>query len=119
MGIRSTLGAAWLVSLLGCGGASGSAPSPGAASTPAGETPSESRKPQKVVAVAAGDFHTCVVVVGGNVMCFGRNRDGELGDGGNAGNRPRPTGVPNLRDVRQIAAGHGFSCALIKDGTLR
>jgi alpha-tubulin suppressor-like RCC1 family protein len=119
MARRSTLRAVSLAALLGCGGATGASPTSRAASVVGGDSASESRQPQKVVAVATGDFHTCVIVAGGNVMCFGRNRDGELGDGGNAGNRARPIAVPNVRDVQQVAAGHGFSCALAKDTTVR
>ncbi len=111
----------WVVSMaaVGCGGAP-PPPAEGAQSVGKGGGGEDGpRGPQKVKSVATGDFHTCVVVVGGTVMCFGRDRDGELGDGGAAGNRSRPLSVPNLRDVEEVAAGSGFSCARLKDGTVR
>lgn len=117
---RRALSSSALVSTLavGCGGA---APPPVDAPQGSGRGAASegSRGPQKVKSVATGDFHTCVVVVGGTVMCFGRDRDGELGDGGASGNRTRPLAVPNLRDVEDVAAGSGFSCARLKDGTVR
>jgi hypothetical protein len=34
-----------------------------------------------VIAVAAGDKHTCVVLTGGGVRCWGVNYLGAIGDG--------------------------------------
>lgn len=119
MRLRFALSISFLALTLACGGATPGAPSDATRAALPKETDDTPRGPQKVTAVAAGDFHTCVVVAGGSVFCFGRNRDGELGDGGAAGNRPRPVAVPNLRDVEEVAAGHGFSCARVKGGTVR
>ena len=104
---------------LGCGGAP-NAPKESATPASAGEHVTETPgHAEKILQIATGDFHTCGLVVGGTVVCWGRNKDGELGDGGLAGNRSRPMTVPNLRDVEQIAAGHGFACARSKDGAVR
>lgn len=113
----SVIGPVLLVGL-GCGSAPATAPTTAAAAIDGPARP-EAAAPQKVVGVATGDFHTCILVVGGSVMCFGRNTDGELGDGGASGNRSKPLAVPNLRDVEQLAAGHGFSCARVKGGKVR
>jgi len=33
-----------------------------------------------VIAIAAGDEHTCALLTSGKVKCWGRNSGGELGD---------------------------------------
>lgn len=101
----------------GCGSAPPPAPSPASVASVEASPPPPVIK--KIVSVAAGDLHTCAMAQGGSVFCWGRNKDGELGDGGTAGNRTKPLAVPNLRDVEQLAAGHGFSCARLKGGKVR
>lgn len=102
--------------VIGCGGAAPRSAEAPAARRDDAEAP---HPPEKVSGIATGDFHTCAVIVGGSVMCWGRDRDGELGDGGVGGNRTRPLAVPNLRDVQEVAAGNGFSCARLKNGHVR
>ena len=69
-----------------------------------------------VVAVAAGNFHTCAVTAGGAVLCWGRNRFGQLGDGTTI-DRMLPTPVSSLGSgVQAIATGAAFSCALTSGG---
>lgn len=113
---RAGLGAL-LMLVAACGGGNVAMVAPPKA--PPTEVREEAHVPQKSVSIAAGDFHTCSINVGGTVMCWGRDRDGELGDGGGAENRLRPVAVPNLRDVEQIAAGNGFSCARLRSGKVR
>jgi alpha-tubulin suppressor-like RCC1 family protein len=108
----------WPFAVSACAGAS----NPGAAhatKASVGDGRRAPREPQKAIGIATGDFHTCAVVVGGSVFCWGRDRDGELGDGATAGNQTHPLGVPNLREVEEVAAGNGFSCARMKSGKVR
>jgi hypothetical protein len=66
--------------------------------------------------MAAGYAHTLVVLFGGDVVSFGYNFSGQLGDG----LRPRARSIPRaiLTDVEAVFAGYDHSFALKKDGTL-
>jgi alpha-tubulin suppressor-like RCC1 family protein len=52
------------------------------------------------------------------VRCWGRNTEGQLGDGTNT-DRPAPVPVARLADVSAIALGGHFACALVRDGTVQ
>lgn len=68
--------------------------------------------PSGVQMIAAGGHHTCALLSGGAVDCWGRNKYGQLGDGTKTGrSRPVPvTGLPG--PVQAIAAGANHTCAL-------
>jgi alpha-tubulin suppressor-like RCC1 family protein len=73
------------------------------------------------LALALGSFHSCAVVAGGEVRCWGRNASGELGDG-TTSDRPYPVpvlaspGGPPLTGVRALALGPDHSCAVTEAG---
>jgi alpha-tubulin suppressor-like RCC1 family protein len=79
-----------------------------------------------VVSVAAGTDHTCALLAGGSVACWGDNAYGELGNGdptgpAMCGKSPcamSPVTVPNLSGVVAIAAGAYHSCAVLSDRTV-
>lgn len=64
-----------------------------------------------ILAIEAGDSHTCALVADGRVMCWGLNEDGQLGDGSNE-NRSTPVEVAGLSDATAISAGTAHTCAL-------
>ncbi|MBI5209343.1 MAG: chromosome condensation regulator RCC1 [Elusimicrobia bacterium] len=68
-----------------------------------------------VVAVAAGESHTCALLGNGKALCWGRNDKRQLGDG-TSKDSPRPVEVAKLEGgAIAIAAGRGHSCAVTVD----
>jgi alpha-tubulin suppressor-like RCC1 family protein len=76
-----------------------------------------------VIAIAAGEEHTCALMGTGGVKCWGRV--GLLGDGSDLGNgtdinRPTPVDVVDLNGpVSAISAGGGSTCALMQTGGVK
>jgi alpha-tubulin suppressor-like RCC1 family protein len=79
---------------------------------------------QDVVAMAAGDGHSCAVLRSGKVRCWGANQEGQLGDGTTSG-RLLPvlvkgtSGSGALTRVVQLDAGLSHTCARVSSGQLR
>ena len=69
-----------------------------------------------VAAVSAGGWHTCALTTGGSVKCWGRNKNGQIGDGDNL-NHEVPRDVIDLAGgMSAIAAGLDHTCALTTGG---
>lgn len=76
-----------------------------------------------VVSLSAGSSHTCALLRGGAVRCWGENQAGELGlaSKANVANKqpyqlgPLALGAP----ATALAAGAHHTCALLKDGGVR
>lgn len=72
----------------------------------------------RAVAVALGQYHSCALLEGGAVKCWGSNRYGELGDG-TLEPRLRPQIVPGV-NASKIASSGRATCAITKpDGAVR
>jgi alpha-tubulin suppressor-like RCC1 family protein len=77
-----------------------------------------------VVAIAAGEAHTCALLANGTAKCWGANGNGQLGDAGASGSLSRvPVLVSGLTNAVAIAAGGALgsshTCALLANGTAR
>jgi alpha-tubulin suppressor-like RCC1 family protein len=70
-----------------------------------------------VVAIAAGDAHTCALLANGTARCWGANGSGQIGDTTFGGNRLTPLPVFGLTNAIAIAAGDAHTCALLANGT--
>ena len=88
--------------------------------------PPAPRAPQKlatvrgltdVVRIAAGSDYSCALELGGALRCWGADRDGQLGDGGDAP-QATPVVVP-LAAVADMSLGSAHACAVLRDGDAR
>jgi len=67
-------------------------------------------------AVAGGGEHTCALMAGGGVKCWGSNATGQLGDGTTHGRRvPTAIGAPGS-GLAAVSTGESHTCALTTGG---
>jgi alpha-tubulin suppressor-like RCC1 family protein len=69
------------------------------------------------VGLEAGLQHTCALRGDGAVFCWGRNSEGELGNGTLASISSPPT-TPTLFGVQQLSGGSTFTCARLQGGSV-
>jgi alpha-tubulin suppressor-like RCC1 family protein len=70
-----------------------------------------------VIAIAAGENHTCAIVTGGAVKCWGNNTSGQLGNSATGGIAATPVPVTGLGSgAIAIAAGQNHTCAVAAGG---
>ena len=76
-----------------------------------------------VAAISLGNAHSCAVTTEGGVKCWGRNLEGQVGDGTSgqtATPRPAPQDVVSLNnDVVAVTAGSSHTCALTTKGGVK
>ncbi len=89
-------------------------------------SPATARRPRSpvaqesafAVAVRAGDEHACVLTRVGSVRCWGRNSEGQLGDGTTI-DRGEPVDSFVRSGATRIAVGVQATCAIVGCGTVR
>lgn len=69
--------------------------------------------------IATGDMHSCALLEGGTIQCWGNNQRGQCGDGTNTSPNSKPVTVKGIDDAVGIAVGFHESCAFLADGTTR
>lgn len=91
-------------------------------SEPDAPTPTIVSNLGNVTAVSAGNTHTCALMSDGTVKCWGDNYFGELGNGTVSVTAPMysltPTTVVGITNVKQVAAGGSYTCALLASGAV-
>jgi alpha-tubulin suppressor-like RCC1 family protein len=81
---------------------------------------------QEAIAIVAGERHSCALLIGGDVKCWGWNVDGQLGQGDsrNRGDAADELG-PNLQSIPLagtavgLAAGTYHTCAVMEGGAVK
>ncbi|MDC0672384.1 hypothetical protein [Nannocystis radixulma] len=81
----------------------------------------------QAVDLAVGTTHTCALLVGGAIKCWGENGYGQLGQGDTVrrGDQPGEMGAAlpfvniGTTDVADIASGGYFTCAVLNDARLK
>jgi len=72
-----------------------------------------------MAAVEVGNLHVCALSASGEIKCWGRNDQGQLGDGSTA-DKTAPTNVVGLgNEIADIAAGHSYTCILTTVGAVK
>lgn len=71
--------------------------------------------PGRPTALAAGAVHTCALVQGGQMYCWGQNRSGQLGNGTTTGSNT-PVEVTGGLSFASISAGGAQTCGRTADG---
>ena len=84
------------------------------------EVPKPVQGISNAIGLAAGGFHNCALLSDRTVKCWGRNQDGQVGNGDNTTDVRAPNlPVSGLTSVAAITAGGYHSCALMPDSTVR
>lgn len=60
--------------------------------------------------------HTCALLAGGKVSCWGNNRHGQLGRGTASEKEPSPAEVPGLTGALEVTAGAEITCVRFETG---
>src|SRR5690554_5103871 len=77
------------------------------------------------IKISAGENHTCALLAGGNVKCWGSNSNWQLGNtelntqNKQASSTAVDVNVADLQGVKAISVGNTYSCALLEAGDIK
>ncbi len=71
-----------------------------------------------VTSIGAGFYHTCALIAGGAMKCWGYNQFGALGDGSTT-TRTSPVAVAGLTGATAVSPGGGHTCVLLALGDVK
>ena len=75
------------------------------------------------IAISAGNSHTCAILDNGDLKCWGKDSDGQLGYGGSINNLNAPSSTAidlgTDRTAVGITAGHSHACAILNNSDLK
>jgi len=71
------------------------------------------------VQVSGGGFTSCVVLLTGNIKCWGENSYGQLGNGTSNNISYSPTSVQNISNAASVHVGNDDACALLATGNIK
>jgi len=69
------------------------------------------------VSITGGDYHNCGLLENGSMMCWGRNTDGQIGNGSAGGNALNPVFVNTTESFVSITGGESHTCSLLSNGS--
>ena len=70
--------------------------------------------------VSTGSYHTCTILDDGSISCWGKNDNGQLGDGTRlARGTPAKVLLPLGRSATALSAGSYHTCAVLDDGSTK
>ena len=78
-----------------------------------------------IAAISSGSAHTCAVTTGGNVKCWGRGDQGQLGNKATADSstpvdvQASSTGTSVLSSIAAISSGGSHTCAVTTGGNVK
>lgn len=87
-----------------------------------GTTKETQDKPVKVkgisdaIGVSAGFEHTCALLAGGHVDCWGDDEFGQLGNGSTELDSEVPVEVQDISNATEVSGGREFTCARLSSG---
>jgi len=85
-------------------------------STTGSLTPVAVATTQTLVAIDAGNSHTCAITVGGAAYCWGQNTSGQVGKGTVSLNEPTPVAVSDGHAFASVSVGWDHTCGVTADG---